>query len=600
MGARASFEDGQIKSPSGDPPPGSDSMERRNLLPRNGLEIKVLAEVSRGVRIPGIELREAAPSQSSIIYPFCDSGSNIRHSTSHPNLEAPRRAVLGPRARSWTKIQVAMEKGEVGVAASGVHLNLEGKKTLSLSSAERSLKLYGTFTSVSASYSCSQRTIPLYNVLWLEISNRKLVIEYAAQPSKTAVKRETWTFNLADEAALESSALEQWVSDVLAQAYHGAQLQKRAYVLVNPQSGPGNAMRRWKNDVLPLFQAARMTFEVVTLEKGGEATEIAEKIDLDKYDTIVACSGDGTPHEIFNGLAKRPDAARALCQMPVSHIPCGSGNAMSCNLYGTHRAALSALGIIKGCITPIDLISITQGDRRYLSFLSQALGIIAESDLGTEHLRWMGGTRFEVGVMMRILRRRCYPCDLAVKVEVSDKKDIKAHYEQRVSKQAALRGPETPAINGATDADADADRAGLPPLKYGTVQDALPEGWQLVKHDRIGNFYCGNMAYMSPGVNYFPAALASDGCMDLVTINGDISPLAAAKLLYSVENGNFFDNAHVQYRKISAYRIIPRDQQDGYISIDGERVPFEPFQAEIHQGLGRVISKRGVYEASGP
>lgn len=105
---------------------------------------------------------------------------------------------------------------------------------------------------------------------------------------------------------------------------------------------------------------------------------------------------------------------------------------------------------------------------------------------------------------------------------------------------------------------------------------------------------------MAPAANFFPAALARDGCMDLVTINGDISPITATKLLYSVENGRFFDNAHVQYKKISAYRIIPRDQQDGYISIDGERVPFEPFQAEIHQGLGRVISKRGAYEASGP
>lgn len=108
------------------------------------------------------------------------------------------------------------------------------------------------------------------------------------------------------------------------------------------------------------------------------------------------------------------------------------------------------------------------------------------------------------------------------------------------------------------------------------------------------------MAYMASDANFFPAALASDGCMDLVTINGDLSPITATKLLFSVEKGKFFGNAHVQYKKISAYRIIPRDQPDGFISIDGERVPFEPFQAEIHRSLGRVISKRGVYEASGP
>ncbi|GAB0138596.1 hypothetical protein EsDP_00006825 [Epichloe bromicola] len=477
-----------------------------------------------------------------------------------------------------------MERRKIGADANSIHLNLGGKNTLSLSISENTLQIY------DSSGLC---TIPAYNILWLEVSNRKLVIDYAAQPSKTSIKLETWTFDLESESEPENSELEKFVSDVFAQAYRGSQLRKRALVLINPNSGPGGALRKWNNDALPLFRAARMELEVETLQKGGEATKLVEKIDIEKYDTIMACSGDGTCHEIFNGLAKRPDAARALSRIAVSHIPCGSGNAMSCNLYGTHRAAFAALAIIKGRVTTLDLVSITQGNRRFVSFLSQSLGMIAESDLGTENLRWMGGTRFEVGVLMRIFRRQCYPCDLAVKVEISDKKDIKAHYKQRASEKTAQ---DTPTFNGATDKDS----SGLPPLKYGTVQDALPEGWELVKHEKIGNFYCGNMAYMAPDANFFPAALASDGYMDLVTINGDLSPIKATKLLFSVESGKFFDNAHVRYQKISAYRITPRDQDDGFISIDGERVPFEPFQAEIHQGLGRVISKRGIYEANGP
>lgn len=105
---------------------------------------------------------------------------------------------------------------------------------------------------------------------------------------------------------------------------------------------------------------------------------------------------------------------------------------------------------------------------------------------------------------------------------------------------------------------------------------------------------------MSPDANFFPASLPSDGLMDLVTINGDLSPITAAKTLLAVETGKFFDMPQVAYRKISAYRIVPRDQKDGFISIDGEKVPFEPFQAEIHRGLGRVLSKKGVFEAEGP
>lgn len=108
------------------------------------------------------------------------------------------------------------------------------------------------------------------------------------------------------------------------------------------------------------------------------------------------------------------------------------------------------------------------------------------------------------------------------------------------------------------------------------------------------------MAYMAPDVNFFSAAIAADGCMDLITMNSDMSTPTALKTFMSVDSNKFFDSPHVHYKKVSAYRIIPRNQRDGYISIDGEKVPFAPFQAEVHRGLARVISKRGVFEAEGP
>lgn len=105
---------------------------------------------------------------------------------------------------------------------------------------------------------------------------------------------------------------------------------------------------------------------------------------------------------------------------------------------------------------------------------------------------------------------------------------------------------------------------------------------------------------MSPDANMFQASLISDGCMDLITINGDVSPFTGLKVLLDADSGKLFDNPLVTYKKITAYRIIPRDQEDGFISVDGEKIPFGPIQAEIHQGLGRVISKNGKYESNGP
>ncbi|OLN88043.1 Sphingoid long chain base kinase 5 [Colletotrichum chlorophyti] len=444
------------------------------------------------------------------------------------------------------------------------------------------------------------QTVPLYNVLWAEQTGDSLTIDYAKPVAKHRVQPAQWTFTVPEA---DNADVRTWVDMLLTKAYGPAKRCKRAKVLVNPHAGPGGAEMKWRGDCEPLFRAARMPMDMTLTTYSGQALEIAQEIDVDAFDTIVTCSGDGLAHEVFNGLGKRPDASQALQKIAISHIPCGSGNAMSCNLNGTYRPSLAALAIIKGVETPLDLISITQGDRRTLSFLSQALGIVAESDLATEHLRWMGGARFTWGFLVRVFEKKCYPCDLAVKVEIEDKHGVKEHYKRRMSNKSLTNLGYADAPKPENDSVGSGEtvtQQGLPPLRFGTINDELPEGWELIPHDKLGNFYCGNMAYMAADANFFSAACTDDGLMDLVCVNGDVPVGALLNMMLSIENNKLFDNPLVSYRKVSAYRIIPRDQKDGYISIDGEKVPFEPFQAEIHPGLGRVISKRGRYEADGP
>ena len=144
------------------------------------------------------------------------------------------------------------------------------------------------------------------------------------------------------------------------------------------------------------------------------------------------------------------------------------------------------------------------------------------------------------------------------------------------------------------------DDDGLPALRYGSVTDDLPADWNLLPYDTLGNFYAGNMNYMAADIPFFPAALPNDGYLDLFTIDGTIPRITAINLLLSVDKGTFLDMPEVLYRKISGYRIIPKGQKSGYISIDGERFPFAPFQAEVHHGLGTVLSKSGhIYEGLG-
>ncbi|KAF3766733.1 hypothetical protein M406DRAFT_337680 [Cryphonectria parasitica EP155] len=461
--------------------------------------------------------------------------------------------------------------------------------------------------------SSAPRSIPLYNVLWAELSadQHTLTVDYAENVTDVQLQAAKLSFSTTLTAAAttsapgegedssapaDSEAITRWVDTLMSRAYGPAPRCKTAYVLVNPHAGPGGAQKKWDHQVKPIFEAARMPMTIHTTTRSGEALDLVRQMDIDKFDIVVPCSGDGLAYEVYNGLGSRPDASRALHKIAVAHVPCGSGNALACNVFGTHRPSLAALAIVKGVPTPIDLISITQGGTRTLSFLSQTLGVMAEADLATEHLRWMGSARFMYGALTRILKKKEYPCELYVKMEVEHKEGVRDHYKRH--REGSVVGPDLAAAPS-LDREGQAGEKGLPPLRYGTTDDKIPEDWVKVDADKIGTIFTGNLAWMAPDVLFFNAALMNDGFLDVYIINADVPFSKVLGLFASSSDNTFIDHPLVKYFKVSAFRIVPK-YEHGYISIDGEKVPFEPFQAEVHPGLGMVITKRGTVEAPGP
>ena len=108
------------------------------------------------------------------------------------------------------------------------------------------------------------------------------------------------------------------------------------------------------------------------------------------------------------------------------------------------------------------------------------------------------------------------------------------------------------------------------------------------------------MGWITRQDRYFPAALPGDGCMDMLITPGGQGPLQTIQGLIKVGRDRDFDFDTVGYKKVKAYRVIPRDQKTGFVSIDGESVPFEPFQVEVHQTLARVLSKSSLFAFQGP
>lgn len=471
------------------------------------------------------------------------------------------------------------------------------------------------------------RAIPFYNVLWATLEDFEITVQYAQPSGKKRCTIGHVHYTLTDKSM--HTHAKAWVEALLDRSYPGGvKRRKRIKVLVNPFGGQGNGQKLWTREVEPIFAAAKCEVDVEKTAYRGHAIEIAEKIDVDAFDAIACASGDGLPHEVFNGLAKQKDAKRALSKVAVVQLPCGSGNAMSLNLTGTDSPSLAAVAIVKGIRSSLDLVAITQGDQRYYSFLSQAVGIIAESDLGTESLRWMGALRFTWGFLVRLMGQTVYPAEVSWAIETDDKRAIQENHHRFLSEHLALtakklsQGEESES-EVSIPAPASPDSDTTPTLRYGTINDPLPSNFTTHDLPTLGNFYTGNMAYMSPDTPFFPVALPTDGLMDSITIDGLVPRLTAVRMLTSVEQGTLMNFPEVNYRKVTGYRITPHvtpggdgkglkaklsrwlggagKEKEGYIAIDGERVPFEPFQAEVIPGLGTVLSKRGeVYEFDGP
>lgn len=475
--------------------------------------------------------------------------------------------------------------------------------------------------SVRKPWAKTTHAIPFYNVLWAEVKDFEVEIKYAQKTGKASCRVGSINYALTDKS-LHANA-KRWVERLMLRAYPPrTQRRKRIKMLVNPFGGQGNAMRIWTREVEPLFAAAGCEIGVEKTAYRAHAVEIAEKLDIEQYDVVAAASGDGLPHEVFNGLARQKNARRALRKIAVVQIPCGSGNAMSLNLNGTDSPSLAALAIVKGVRSPMDLVCVTQGKEKIWSFLSQATGLVAETDLGTESLRWMGSFRFTWGALVRLLARSVYPAEVSVAFEESDKTAIKDAYRNAVEEQDAARSKSIEPEN--FDAElSDPKQGELPPLRFGTVNDPLPSTFETRDMPDLGNFYVGNMCFMSPDAPFFATSLPSDGKLDMINISGLISQTRGLAMLATLGDGGLIDFPEVHYSKVSAYRISPRvhdvegkgrmkvkvgqwlgggrKQREGLIAVDGESMPFAPFQAEVVRGLGTVLSKRGaVYEFAGP
>ncbi|KZV90236.1 hypothetical protein EXIGLDRAFT_750735 [Exidia glandulosa HHB12029] len=419
--------------------------------------------------------------------------------------------------------------------------------------------------------------VPLSQVVWAEANEGNVLVSALVRKGNLALVN--W------HCECDAAAAKPWVEELMRAAYGDVKPRRRLKIIINPVGGPGRGRQIWEKRAKPVFDAAHAELDVTFTERQGHAGDIAESLPLD-FDAVVTVSGDGLLHEVLNGFAKRPDARKAM-QIPVAPLPTGSGNGFALSLIGLKDGldpAAAALNVIKGQPMDLDLCSFTQAGKTYYSFMSQSMGLMADVDLGTEHLRWMGNARFMYGFLRGLVSLKECPVELSIKVSDTDKKKmVDTHRALRSKRVASASRPDL------TDTNVeDLEDSSLPELRFA---DGPDHEW-ITFEKPVLYVYAGKMPYVSVDLLQFPVSHANDGLIDLVvqerTQRGDLVKAIGV----APKGGQYWiDSQH--YFKVHAYRAKPLGP--GYLSVDGEAYPWEEFQVEAHAGLATTLSMLGHY-----
>lgn len=424
-------------------------------------------------------------------------------------------------------------------------------------------------------------------------------------------------------------------------SWHGRGKPLRLLAIINPSSGRGKSAKLFQKQVAPVLEdAAGMTLSRVVTQHAGHATELTRQLSLAAVDMLVFVGGDGTVFEGLQGLLSRPDwdAARLL---PIAHVPGGSGNGLA-HSCGLQDAATAAFCICKGVVSPMDVASVLQAPavpggspRRMYSMLMATYGLMSNLDVGTEHLRWMGDTRFLLGLLWEIVKSRSYQASIAWLPAEEDRcSSTSAAACSSSSSKQPVQGaaappsgpPELPGSNGCAAAAAGASSAAAAGAQQGaciSLQDfppgpdlpllsqlggqlplslprqpnpcsqphpCLPPHWRL-QQQPLQMWALFNPPFVAADFKVNPQGRLSSGHMDMMWVQG-LTGLAgrlkALEVQVKAQQGGHVSEDCVTLNKVRAMVFEPRDSST-CLMLDGEVVPAAPIFLEVHQGLIRVL-----------
>lgn len=305
--------------------------------------------------------------------------------------------------------------------------------------------------------------------------------------------------------------------------------RRRWFVIVNPAAGGGRGLDAFPQ-ISKYLREAGLDCEPAFTEHKCHATELAVTAVREGFRRILVVGGDGTLHEVVNGLFIQQQVAPDAVLLGVIGVGSGNDWTRSYGLAGDYRKTVEAL-------------------RDERSFL-QDVGEVSYEEAHYRQSRYMvnvGGAGFAAFVVRRI-----------------------THLKNR---GRTSRWRQTRCLIRSY-------------FRYKSTGVKVWADGKLVYNDLLFNLVIGIGKYTGGGLQQLPEAVADDGCFDLSLFR----PLHFWHVLFRFRylfNGEIYRIRHIERMRGSRIRI--ESSPEVSVEVDGELLGASPLEFTIHPRAIRIV-----------
>jgi diacylglycerol kinase (ATP) len=176
----------------------------------------------------------------------------------------------------------------------------------------------------------------------------------------------------------------------------------RIKIILNPVAGRGYGARS-EPEIRRLLDAQGVDFDLVHTEGLWHAAELAEQAARDGYDLIVAAGGDGTVHEVVNGMMATVQDGHEVIG-PLGTLPVGSGSDFCHNVGMPSDLTSACERLVHGRMRVVDLGRVTVDDQpaRYFDNTIN-VGFGGTVTVEARKVKWVRGMALYLPVVLKTI-----------------------------------------------------------------------------------------------------------------------------------------------------------------------------------------------------